>query len=183
MIHNIDCQLYTEIDGILASFWNQLPVSVSHSTQQCLTWNLKQENTPCKLPSIHLLVFFWSSMLFVRTSWFVIWNMRHTLQWHHNEHDCVSDHQPHDCLLNRLFRRRSKKTSKLRVTGPCVGTSPGPVNSPHKGPVTRKMLSFDDVIMTRTYMYQWLAIVFVASSCNNKMCQMLNLSKLWVKSG
>ena len=24
--------------------------------------------------------------------------------------------QPHDCLLNRLFRRRSKKTSKLRVT-------------------------------------------------------------------
>ena len=27
------------------------------------------------------------------------------------------------------------------------GNSPGPVNSPHKGPVTRKMLPFDDVIM------------------------------------
>ena len=26
---------------------------------------------------------------------------------------------PHHCLLNRLFRRRSKKTSKLRVTGLC----------------------------------------------------------------
>ena len=49
-------------------------------------------------------------------------------------------------LLNRLFRRRSKKTSKLRVTGLCVGNSPGPVNSPHKGPVTRKMFPFDDVI-------------------------------------
>ena len=28
--------------------------------------------------------------------------------------DGVSNHQPHDCLLNRLFGRRSKKTSKLR---------------------------------------------------------------------
>ena len=47
------------------------------------------------------------------------------LQWRHNEHDSVSNHQPHDCLLNRLFRRRSKKTSKPRVTGLCVGNSPG----------------------------------------------------------
>ena len=29
------------------------------------------------------------------------------------------------CLLNRLFGHRSKKTSKLRVTGLCVGNSPG----------------------------------------------------------
>ena len=47
------------------------------------------------------------------------------LQWRHNGLDCVSNHQPHDCLLNRLFRRRSKKTSKLRVTGLCAGNSPG----------------------------------------------------------
>ena len=32
--------------------------------------------------------------------------------------------QPHDCLLNRLFRRRSKKTSKFCVTGLCAGNSP-----------------------------------------------------------
>ena len=69
------------------------------------------------------------------------------LQWHHNDHDGVSNHQPRGCLLNRLFRCRSKKTSKLHVTGLCVGNSPGPVNSPHKGPVTRKMFPFDDVIM------------------------------------
>ena len=69
------------------------------------------------------------------------------LQWRHNDHDRVSNHQPHGCLLNRLFRRISKKTSKLRVTGLCVGNSPGPVNSPHKGPATRKMFPFDDVIM------------------------------------
>ena len=46
------------------------------------------------------------------------------LQWRHYERDGVSNHQPHDYLLNRLFRRRSKKTSKLRVTGPCAGNSP-----------------------------------------------------------
>ena len=45
--------------------------------------------------------------------------------WRHNGHDGVSNHQPHDCLLNRLFRPRSHKTSKLRVTGLCVGNSPG----------------------------------------------------------
>ena len=33
-------------------------------------------------------------------------------------------HQPHECLLNRLFRRRSNKTSKLRVTDLCAGNSP-----------------------------------------------------------
>ena len=72
-----------------------------------------------------------------------------SLQWRHNGRDSVSNHQPHHCLLNRLFRRGSKKTSKLRVTGLCVGNSPGPgpVNSPHKWPVTRKMFPFDDVIM------------------------------------
>ena len=47
------------------------------------------------------------------------------LRWRHNGHDSVSNHQPHHCLFNRLFRRRSKKTSKLRVTGLCVGNSPG----------------------------------------------------------
>ena len=73
------------------------------------------------------------------------------LQWRHNDQDNVSNHQPHGCLLNRLYRRRSKKTSKLRVTGLCVGNSPGPVNSPHKRPVTRKMFPFDDVIMRNMY--------------------------------
>ena len=46
------------------------------------------------------------------------------LQWRHNGCDGVSNHQSRDCLLNRLFRHRSKKTSKLRVTGLCEGNSP-----------------------------------------------------------
>ena len=78
------------------------------------------------------------------------------LQWRHNDHDGVSNYQPHGCLLNRSFRRKSKKTSKLRVTGLCAGNSPGPVNSPHKGPVTRNMFPFDDVIL-----YIWDLRAFV----------------------
>ena len=72
------------------------------------------------------------------------WLMKHVgrspLRWRHDGHDGVSNHQPHHCLLNRLFECTSKKTSKLRVTGLCAG------NSPHKWPVTRKMFPFDDVI-------------------------------------
>ena len=49
----------------------------------------------------------------------------YTLHWRHRDHDGLSNHQPHDCLINGLFGRRSKKTSKLRVTGLCAGKSPG----------------------------------------------------------
>ena len=44
---------------------------------------------------------------------------RKTLQLRNNERDGVSNHQHLDCLLNRLFRRTSKKSSKLRFTGLC----------------------------------------------------------------
>ena len=46
------------------------------------------------------------------------------LEWRHNEHDGVSNHRRFGSLLNRLFRRGSKKTSKLRVTGLYEGNSP-----------------------------------------------------------
>ena len=52
------------------------------------------------------------------------------LKWRHNGRDSVSNHQPHNCLLNRLFKRRSKKTSKFRVTGLCAGNSPVPGEFP-----------------------------------------------------
>ena len=45
------------------------------------------------------------------------------LPWRHNWRNGISNHQPHHCLLNRPFRRRSKKTLKLGVTGLCVGNS------------------------------------------------------------
>ena len=55
----------------------------------------------------------------------MLWLRTPSLRWRHNGRDSVSNHQPHDWLLNRLFRRRSKKTSKLSVTGLCAGNSPG----------------------------------------------------------
>ena len=70
------------------------------------------------------------------------------LQWRNNRRDGVSNHQRHHCLLNRRFGRKSKKTSKLRVTGLCVrGIHRSPVNSPHTWPVMRIMFPFYDVIM------------------------------------
>ena len=69
------------------------------------------------------------------------------LQWRHSEHDGVSNHQSINCLLNRLFRRRSKKTSKLRVTGLCGEDPPVTGGFLDKGPVTREIFPCDNVIM------------------------------------
>ena len=46
------------------------------------------------------------------------------IHWRHNGRHGVSSHQSHECLLKRLLRHTSKKTSKLRVTGFCEGNSP-----------------------------------------------------------
>ena len=46
-----------------------------------------------------------------------------TITWRHNERNNVSNHRRLDYLLNRPFRRRSKKTAKLRVTGLCERNS------------------------------------------------------------
>ena len=55
--------------------------------------------------------------------WFRLWtNRRHLLP---DPITMTSNHQLHDCLHNRLFGHKSKKTSKLRVTGLCAGNSPG----------------------------------------------------------
>ena len=54
----------------------------------------------------------------------VSWHHFRVFRWRHNGCDGVSNHQPHDCLLNSLFGRRSKKTLKFRVTGLYVGNSP-----------------------------------------------------------
>ena len=71
----------------------------------------------CTHPSIYYSVY---SRL---PNWILL--MPTTLRWRHNGCEGVSNHQPHDCLLNLLFRHRSKKTSKLRVTCLCAGNSRG----------------------------------------------------------
>ena len=52
-----------------------------------------------------------------------IWKLK-SLQWRQNGRGGVSNHRRRDSLLNRLFMRRSNKTSKLRVTDLCEGDPP-----------------------------------------------------------
>ena len=71
------------------------------------------------------------------------------LLWWHNERDGISNHQPHHCLLNLLFRCRSIKTSKLCATGLCEGNSPVTSEFPARRASNAENISspFDDVIM------------------------------------
>ena len=83
----------------------------------------------------------------------VCWHMYFTwpLQWRHNERDGVSDRRLLGCLLSCLFRRRSKKTSMSLAF--VRGIHRWPVDSPHKGPVTRKIIPFDDIVMASMGQY------------------------------
>ena len=84
-------------------------------------------------------------MVYALLCFAVVCYRSNSLKWRHSERDGVSNHQHHDCLSNGLFRRKSKKTSAALVF--VWGIHRWPVNSPHKGPVTRKMFPYDDVIM------------------------------------
>ena len=73
------------------------------------------------------------------------------LQWCHNKRDALLNHRRLDCLLIRLSRRRSRNTSKLRTTGFVREIHQWPVDSPHKGQVTRQIFPSDDVTLLRVY--------------------------------
>ena len=46
-----------------------------------------------------------------------------TLQWHHNGHDCTSNHQPHDCLLKPFIQKQIKENIKALSHWFWVGNS------------------------------------------------------------
>ena len=101
-----------------------------------------------------------------------------SLQRRHNERTGVSNHRHLDCLLNRLFKRRSKKTSKLCVTGLCGGNPPVTDGFSHKGPVTRKkfhLMSHGNVIFFRdvlpTNRKLGLKISVYTTSFYTELCQ------------
>ena len=93
-------------------------------------------------PVIHLQLSksMWYHVLYVCPAVF-------SLQRHHNGHDGISNHQPHDCLLNHLFGCRSKKTSKLHVTGICTGNSLGTGEFPAQMASNAENVSIDDIIL------------------------------------
>ena len=69
------------------------------------------------------------------------------LQWCHNGCNGISNYQRLDCLLNRLFRRRSKKTSMLCITGLREGNSPVTGEFPAQRASNMKMFPYNDIIM------------------------------------
>ena len=84
-----------------------------------------------------------------------------SLRWRHNGCDSVSNHQPRECLLRRLIRRTSKKTSKLRVTGLCAGNSPETGEFPAQMASNAENVSIwwrhhDEVNSTNTLLGMWL---------------------------
>ena len=73
---------------------------------------------------------------------------RHSLQWRHNGHDGVSNHQPHDCLLSTFYSDADQRKHQSSVSLAFVWEiHRGPVNSPHKWQVTRKLFPLEDVII------------------------------------
>ena len=88
------------------------------------------------------------------------------------KHYGVSKHQRLDCLFNRLFRRRSKKTSKPHVTGLCKGIHRSSVDSPHKGPVKRNffsllfIFSFHDLMALVSMLWYIVSCNCIASNLN-----------------
>ena len=66
-----------------------------------------------------------------------------SLQWRHNERDGISNHHPQPFIQGADQRKHQSSMSLAFVRG----IHRWPVNSPHKGPVTRKMFPFDDIIM------------------------------------
>ena len=95
-------------------------------------------------------VFCWMigfSVLWLLFRFYISSNFLCPLQWRHNERDRVSNHRPHDCLLNSLFNAQFKKISKLRVTGLCAGNSPVTGEFPAQRVSKAEMFPFDDVII------------------------------------
>ena len=132
--------------------WNYIEIPQRPHDQKML---LLKINPPTICPSYDILtpqhfVTFWTKLLtaelFLDDSW--------SVDWRHNERNGVSNHQPNDCLLNRLFRRRSKKTPKLRVTGFCAGNSPVMGEFPAQRSSNTENVSFDDTIM-----WKWLGSI------------------------
>ena len=90
-----------------------------------------------------------------------------TLQWRHNEHDGVSHREPHECFVNRLFKRRSKKITFF-VTDFCGGNSS--VTFPAQRASNAENVSIDIIIMLiggewRIYASVSYAIIFPLTDC------------------
>ena len=128
-------------ENLIMTFAFQLSVRkiILQDGRSGVTWWVPFESNRRLVPIIFSLIFTWSLWHILYSNPFcwhadnfsLVWQFTrmpracfYSLGWRLNGRDSVSNDQPHDCLLNSLFRLRSKKTSKLRVTGLYAGNSP-----------------------------------------------------------
>ena len=86
-----------------------------------------------------------------------------SLQWPHNEPTGISTHRRLDCLFNHLFKPTLKETSEPALLTLCEGNHRWPMDSPHKGLVTRKPFPFEDVIMVWLYFTSFCCVLWFIS--------------------
>ena len=107
----------------------------SHNTKSKLGWNIRHSFISCPTFEVYPIH---TRAIKVLAS----------LQWHHNEHGGISNYWHLDCLLRFVCsgadQRKHQSSASLAFV---LGIHWWPVNSQHKGPVTRKMFPFDGVIM------------------------------------
>ena len=92
------------------------------------------------------------------------------LQWCHNGCNDISNHMTHDCLLNCLSRRRTKKTSKLCVSGLCEGNAPVTCEFP-----TQRSSNMENVSIwwhhdgLKSSQYAWSPTVVIAADWDHQL--------------
>ena len=104
-----------------------------------------------------------------------------TLKWRHIERDSVLNHQLRESLLNGLSDANQRNHESPASLAFVRVIHRGPVNSPHKWPVTRKMFPFDDVIMIYPALIAFC--IHSKASCGQMMIYWLKKSALvWLSS-
>ena len=98
------------------TFWQYLNIIFIYGTTALLA-NKSAKHLDTTYNYMHRLNHFSSKC-------FLHWTCPFPLRWRDDGRDGVLNHHPHHCLLNHLFRRRSKKTSRLRVIGFFADNSP-----------------------------------------------------------
>ena len=99
------------------------------------------------------------------------------LQWRHYGRDSVSNHLPHDCLLNVYSDADQRKHQSSASLAFVRGIHRGPVNSQRKWPVTRKMLPFDDVIISMSQI--WRALFVCLEIDLISPTHLVNIIRIW----
>ena len=121
-----DTILYT----LLNILWSQVSVKQSMKKLMCISYDMQY---------IYRLTFYMVASAETFVKFVINWIVPITVT-SHGRHDFPIRKQ-FDCCFHSLFRWTTNKNSFFWLA------SPWPIDSPHKGPVTRKMFWCQDVIL------------------------------------